>query len=227
MKENKDKLQNKIDYINLYNVSDDKKNLYAYRRNILKDKRMGEISLITNTCIGGRLYHDYNHKFLSPTIDLYIKPNDFVKFCCNLKEYLEFDLIEEKNIKIKNFVVGKLKDIIIYFSHTNYTFEIAKKNWERRKKRINYDNIIVIATDRCTLDETPKRCSDATIQEFRKIPYKKVIFTTKEYTYDYCHFLRSFEKENCCPEATLPAKNKEGKYILETDGFEIDKFILE
>lgn len=187
---------------------------------------MSDISLITNTCIGGRLYHDYNHMFLSPTIDLYIKPNDFVKFCCNLKEYLEAPLIEEKNIKIKNFVVGRLKDIKIYFSHTNYTFEIAKDNWERRKRRINYDNIIVIATDRCTLDEDPKRCSDFTVQQFGKIPYKKVIFTTKEYPYDYCCFLKSFEKETCCPEATLPAKNKKAKYILETDGFDIDKFIL-
>lgn len=216
-----------IDSDNLYDASEDKKKLYEYRSNLLKKKEMKDVSLITNTCIGGRLYHDYNHKFLSPTIDLYIKPSDFVKFCCNLKEYLEFELIEVKNIKINNFVVGKLKDINIYFSHTNYTFDIAKENWERRKKRINYDNIIVIATDRCTLDETPKRCSDITIQEFGKIPYKKVIFTTKEYPYNYCSFLKSFKKESCCPEATLPAENIKGKYILETDGFDIDKFISE
>lgn len=188
---------------------------------------MRNVSLITNTCIGGRLYHDYNQKFLSPTIDLYIKPIDFVKFCCNLKEYLNCELVEDRNKKINNFVVGKLNDIYIYFSHTNYTFKIAKQNWERRKKRINYYNIIVIATDRCTIDGPLKRCDNKTIQEFGNIPYKKVIFTTKRYDYDFCSFLESFKTEKCCPEATLPAINKKGKYIIETDGFDINKFILE
>lgn len=213
--------------IERFQVSKEKQKLYHERRLMLQNKTMGEKTLITNTCIGGRLYHDYNQQFLSPTIDLYIKPKDFVKLCCNLKEYLENDLVEEKNIKINNFVVGKLKDIHIFFSHTNYTFEIAKQNWERRKKRINYDNIIVIATDRITLDEQLSRCDDLTIQEFNKIPYKKIIFTTKKYDYNYCHFLKSFENEKCCPEATLPAKNKRGKYIIETDEFDLDKFICE
>lgn len=156
-----------------YKVSKEKEKLYLERKLILKNKILGEKTLITNTCIGGRLYHDYNQKFLSPTIDLYIKPKDFVKFCCNLKEYLNYELVEDKNKKINNFVVAKLNDIYIYFSHTNYTFEIAKQNWERRKKRINYEDIIVIATDRCTIDEPIKRCDDITIQEFGKIPYKK------------------------------------------------------
>lgn len=213
--------------IEKFSVSVEKEKLYRERRLILQNKFLGEKTLITNTCIGGRLYHDYNQKFLSPTIDLYIKPNDFVKFCCNLKEYLENELKEEKNIRINNFVVGKLNDIYIYFSHTNYTFGIAKQNWERRKKRINYNNIIVIATDRITIDEQLNRCDDTTIQEFAKIPYKKVIFTTKKYDYDYCSFLKSFKDDKCCPEATLPAKNIKGKYIIETDGFDIDQFILE
>ena len=173
------------------------------------------------------MYHDYNQKFLSPTIDLYIKPKDFVKFCCNLKVYLGYELVKDENKKINNFVVAKLNDIYIYFSHTNYTFEIAKQNWERRKKRINYEDVIVITTDRCTIDESVKRCDAITIQEFGNIPYKKVIFTAKEYDYEYCSFLKSFKEERCCPEATLPAINKKGKYILETDGFDIDKFILE
>ena len=61
---------------------------------------MRNVSLITNTCIGGRLYHDYNQKFLSPTIDLYIKPKDFVKFCCNLKVYLGYELVKDENSEI-------------------------------------------------------------------------------------------------------------------------------
>ena len=210
-----------------YKVSEKKEKLYLERRSILKNKILGEKTLLTNTCIGGRLYHDYNQKFLSPTIDLYIKPKDFVKFCCNLKVYLGYELVKDENKKINNFVVAKLNDIYIYFSHTNYTFEIAKQNWERRKKRINYEDVIVITTDRCTIDESVKRCDAITIQEFGNIPYKKVIFTAKEYDYEYCSFLKSFKEERCCPEATLPAINKKGKYILETDGFDIDKFILE
>ena len=97
--------------IERFQVSKEKQKLYHERRLMLQNKTMGEKTLITNTCIGGRLYHDYNQQFLSPTIDLYIKPKDFVKLCCNLKEYLENDLVEEKNIKINNFVVGKLNPI--------------------------------------------------------------------------------------------------------------------
>ena len=59
--------------------------------------------------------------------------------------------------------------------------------------------------------------------EYTKTPLD---YQITEYDYEYCSFLKSFKEERCCPEATLPAINEKGKYILETDGFDIDKFIL-
>ena len=39
------------------------------------------------------------------------------------------------------------------------------------------------------------------------------------------YHLPSFKDEEACPEATRPAIKKKGKYIVEEDGFDLDKFI--
>ena len=43
------------------------------------------ISFISQNCIGGIIYHDMEQKFLTPTINLYLMANDFVKFVENLE----------------------------------------------------------------------------------------------------------------------------------------------
>ena len=52
-----------------------------------------DLTIISNTCIGVRLYHDYHQKFLSPTIEFYMEPDSFVNFCLNLEYYLYYHLI--------------------------------------------------------------------------------------------------------------------------------------
>lgn len=61
--------------------------------------------------------------------------------------------------------------------------------------------------------------------EFGKIPYKKVLFSVVDYKCDYVSYLSSFKYEVCCPEATKPSITKIDKYIVEEDGFDLDKFI--
>ena len=69
------------------------------------------------------------------------------------------------------------------------------------------------------------KCSEETVKEFGKIPYKKVLFSIVDYKYDYVSYLPSFKDENGCPEATRPSLTRKGKYIIEEDGFDLDKFI--
>lgn len=100
-----------------------------------------DISIICSTCMGGVIYHNLGMEFLSPTINLYMSNLDFVKFACNLKEYCSADLEFYKSEH--PFPVAHLKDITIYFNHSKSDAEAAN-DWNRRKQRINYDNLYLI-----------------------------------------------------------------------------------
>ena len=70
------------------------------------------ISFISQNCIGGIIYHDMEQKFLTPTINLYLMANDFVKFVENLEYYLNQELIMLDGTEV---VTGKIDDLEIYF----------------------------------------------------------------------------------------------------------------
>lgn len=110
-------------------------------------------TLITNNCWAGIIYNNYQKEFCSPTINLQILPEEFPKFCGNLKHYLEQEVIECKEPSeihknrllrmfgyIPDYPMGLIDDIILVFQHYE-TFEDAKEKWETRKKRVDYDSI--------------------------------------------------------------------------------------
>jgi len=112
-----------------------------YYQLMLKDKKW---SIISNDCCGGCMYHDMGLRFLSPTINLFLKPEDFIKYIKNIKEYNKQE-IYELNDNDKNYPIGicgggpeKLEDIQIHFMHYS-SFEEAKNKWDQRKSRINYN----------------------------------------------------------------------------------------
>lgn len=71
--------------------------------------------------------------------------------------------------------MAKIKDITLHFNHAK-TEEEARYNWERRKQRINYDNLFIIMYDKGNITESD-------IRRLEKINCKnKVVFSTKEYT---------------------------------------------
>lgn len=162
---------------NKYKLSDEKLKLYNERQNLINlDSFPNDLTIISNTCIGGRLYHDYHKKFLSPTIDFYMEPSSFVKFCSNLKYYLNCEIKPLPNYKIdylSNFLFCDIGGLIAAFGHTNDSYEKIINKWNERKKRVNYDNIIVICTDRNVLAKPFTKCTEETVKEFGKIPYKK------------------------------------------------------
>ena len=153
-------------------------------------------SIICNNCIGGVIYHSLGKKFLSPTINLYITPSDFVKFCSNLKYYLALELNEVSTEF--DYPVGRLGDILIYFKHYN-NFSEAKEKWNERKLRINFNNIFIFMTDRVTaITTTPYRCSEIIVQKFDKLPFKNKVCFVSDRTlnkYQSTCFLKKFEKD--------------------------------
>ena len=141
---------------------------YFYRKTL----RKRDITLITNNCIGGIIYHDMHLQFRSPTINLYFDNEEFIRFCTYLDEYLSLEVEECTSIE-KTFPVGVLHglhgDVHIYFMHY-VSFKQAVAKWNERKLRINYNNIHVIME--------AQRCSFSTLAKFNDIPFtNKVVLT--------------------------------------------------
>ena len=101
-------------------------------------------SIICSNCIGGIIYHRLNKEFLSPTINLWFYQNEFIKFISDIHTYLNYDL--EFVQGIRDYPVAFLGDIRIFFLHYNSESE-AREAWERRKARINFDNLYIILID--------------------------------------------------------------------------------
>ena len=130
-------------------------------------------TIISSNCNGGIIYHDLNLPFNSPTINLSMDTDDFIKLVSNMKCYLGQEIveIEDKNYQ---FPCGMLDDIKIRFNHYD-TFEEAVYKWNERKKRINWDNIYIMGID-------GDKASYSSLKKFDKLPYKnKVIFTHRDY----------------------------------------------
>lgn len=119
----------------------------GYRRRFTN----ADVSIISMNCTGGILYHDLGLKFLSPTVNMYMKAEDFIKFCENLSNYLAIDnLIECADKSIvgdRTYPVAKLGDIYLYLVHYKTVYE-AERKWNERKQRINPSKIVILNNDR-------------------------------------------------------------------------------
>ena len=153
-----------------------KKNYDRYVLKLRKRIKNKSVSIISNNCIGGILYHDLGLKFNSPTINTLIYGDEFIEFINNLKEYMNCELVYDETSK--EYPIGVLssidkKTIHIHFLHNN-TFEEAKSNWNRRKGRIDYNNLFIIY-------EHFNKFDNSIIEEFDKINYNKVVFTHRKF----------------------------------------------
>jgi len=140
-------------------------------------------SLITNTCIGGIVYHDLGLRFLSPTINCGIRDHaEFFTFCIHLRHYLSLplDFITTQWSYPVATLHGDYGDVTVYFSHYK-TREQAADRWEERKGRVNWDNIVVLMDgDNCTPDQ---------VAAFAALPQShKVIFTMSQRASCACEF---------------------------------------
>lgn len=145
-------------------------------------------TIISSNCNGGIIYHDLNLPFNSPTINLSMDTDDFIKLVSNLKYYLEQEIVELED-KNYDFPCGMLEDIKIRFNHYK-TFKEAVDKWNERKKRINWDNIYIMGID-------GDNATYESVKKFDELPYKnKVIFTHKDYPeFKSSYYIKGFEKD--------------------------------
>lgn len=112
-----------------------------------------DFTIISNNCWAGVCYEYFGLPKLSPTIGGYFFAEDYIKFIFNLKHYLNcnmeiidahssfhYDALKEK--EQLNIPIGQIDDIEFVFLHYKDP-EIALDKWQRRVKRVNYNNIIL------------------------------------------------------------------------------------
>lgn len=142
-----------------------------YRMRLKND----HFTIITDTCIGGVMYHKLGKQFMSPTINLWMYENDFYRFVHNLRHYLAQPLRFVHGIE--STPTAYLDDIMIHFNHYK-SDEQAETKWNERAKRINWDNLFIICSDRP--DDGPITHED--MISLKEIPCRgKVIFSTRRY----------------------------------------------
>lgn len=142
-----------------------------YRMRLKNDN----FTIITNSCIGGVMYHKLGKRFLSPTVNLWMYDEDFYKFVQNLDYYLAQPL---KFVHVgENYPTALCGDVMIYFNHYK-TDEEANQKWEERKKRINRDNLFIICAD---IPNT-RQITHGDMLSLKEIPCRgKVIFSVRKY----------------------------------------------
>lgn len=148
-----------------------------------------DFTILCNTCIGGIISHDLGLQFKSPTVNLYMTPTDFVKFLENISYYSKLDIVPVPYDK--DYPVGMLGDIRIYFKHYA-SIEEAIQKWKERTARINYENIFVMMTDRWC-------CPKTTLERFERLPFEnKICFTAKDYPeYPHCVQVKKHSDNGC------------------------------
>ena len=165
-----------------------KKRCLAYRSRF---HNLG-VSILSMNCTGGILYHDLGIQFRSPTVNLFMRAEDFTKFCENLEYYLSVDEMRECTDKTvigeRQYPIAYLDDLTLFLVHYKSVSE-AQEKWNERKKRIDFNNLVIINTDR---EGMTGRLKD----RFEALPYKKVMFVHKpDEEHPNCFYIHGYEQD--------------------------------
>lgn len=162
------------------------------RNKLLRKKLLNKnLTIIANNCNATFMYKDLGIKYNSPTINLFMSINDFVKFCENMDYYVTLK-IEEINDSTTNYPVGRLGDLQINFMHYK-SFNLAKVKWQERCRRINNRNICIIMNE-------GKGSTYDLLKRFDNLKYNnKVMLTHKEYPeFKSAYYIKGFEEKETC-----------------------------
>lgn len=115
---------------------------------------------------------------------------DFKKLLLNLNHYMSLTPEPYQDKRFPGVPSAKLDDIILHFTHYD-TVQEGIDAWEKRKLRVDYDNLYIIISD---ID-----LSKSDIEELSKVKCKKiVVLTSKDYGFDHCLFIPAFNGRKTC-----------------------------
>lgn len=166
-----------------------------YKKRNRRRLRNNDFTVIASNCSGMFMYYDLELPYLTPTVNLSVEMNDFVKMVRNLRWYMEQEMVEVEGGSI--CPVGMLGDIKIHFIHYA-SFEEEANKWSERKKRMNWEKLFIVGSEK-------DGCTYETIEEFEELPYKnKVIFTHIEYPeFSSAFCIKGFENRDELGTITL------------------------
>lgn len=146
-----------------------------------------DFSLISQNCIGGRVYHEFKLPFLSPTINMWVSAEDFLRLCENLEAYFSIELKRSPENDEEGTPRAKLGDITLHAVHYK-SFEELYHSWNRRRQRINYNKIGIIMTDRDGWNEKM-------LSRFLELPYPKLLYSHIDYHFPEVIYMPEFASD--------------------------------
>lgn len=138
-------------------------------------------SIISNNCWGGVMTRNYGLQYNFPTCGVFFFAKEYLKFLADLEKHINAEVMQlnvldsaYKDILLPKYgtgiVLGKILDAEIVFLHYA-SFQEAKDKWDRRKARINYDNMLVKFNDQNLFEEKD-------YYVFAELPFEHKIFFT-------------------------------------------------
>ena len=162
------------------------------------------VTILSQNCIGGVLYHDMCLEFQSPTINLFFSGADFIQFAEAPEKYMSMDL---HCVWEEEYPVGLLGDLKVHFMHYNSCSE-ALAAWTRRLNRVQTDKIVLLCTDRDGF-------SPELFARWQQLSYPKVLFTANpSYVDADSVFFQKYQNKLLVPDL-IPRREfyKDGKVI--------------
>lgn len=152
------------------------------------------ITILSDDCWAGYVYHKLRMKFYTPCININWQKDSFVKFMQKPEYYLNQPLRMERegNIRGNMFPIGSLggeeEKVYLELVHS-VCFADAKKLWDRRKTRINVENLFI----KLGLDASDQNC-ETYLRAFEQVKQKKICFYSGETEIAHVLYLKRFEK---------------------------------
>ena len=150
----------------------------------LKNKNT-DFTLIAQNCVGGVIYSQLGLEFSSPTINMFIEDENFLKLVNNLEHYMSVEphpINDAYQDPVDPSVVYPkigIDDIELCCLHyKNCADAIAA--WNRRRRRVNLKNVFVIGNS-WNMHENYEL-----VEKLSRCRYKTVIFTVKETPIQNC-----------------------------------------
>lgn len=136
------------------------------------------VTILSDDCWGGYTYHRLGLPFNSPLINILWDRDEYAKFIEKPLFYLNTNLqmVREGNFDRGLCPVGKIGTptdyVTMNFVH-NTDFAEAMAQWNRRKDRVNSNNLFIKMGFSANLDE---KKIDKYLHTFNTVQYKKVLF---------------------------------------------------
>lgn len=175
--------------------------------------KKGHPSIISNSCLGGRVCKELGIEMLTPTINAAcFDDNNYIEFIDNIKNYVSEDIIPYENNRNdicrgtynREFFIPKgiLNSKIVWsFPHDDISYAVS--NWNRRRERVNFDNmsfIMIAFSDEGAISFDALNLERKVCFYYKNLGLKSVIYTPewneveikRKYDYNYPMFVHRY-----------------------------------